>query len=302
MGTPDFAVPALERLIADGHEIVLAVTQEDKPKGRHQTLTPPPVKECAGKHGIAVYQPKTLKSDEAYELLKATDADVFAVVAYGKILPKRVLEIPPFGCVNVHGSLLPKYRGSAPIQWAILNGDTVTGVTTQLMNEGIDTGDILLTAERPIPEDMTAGELFDALCEDGAALLSATLNRLQKGDLQPQKQDETAASYITMLDKSMCPLDFTKPAQTLHNQVRGLHPWPVATCVWEDTVLKIHKTRVGRQTDAPAGTVVLLSPLTVACGDNTALEILELQAPGARRMAAEDFLRGHAVPIGTVLK
>lgn len=302
MGTPDFAVPALERLIADGHDIVLAVTQEDKPKGRHQTLTPPPVKECAEKYGITVYQPKTLKSDEAYEVLKATDADVFAVVAYGKILPKRVLEIPSLGCVNVHGSLLPKYRGSAPIQWAILNGDTVTGVTTQLMNEGIDTGDILLTTERPIPEDMTAGELFDALCEDGATLLSDTLKCLPKGDLQPQKQDEAAASYVTMLDKGMCPLNFTKSAQTLHNQVRGLHPWPVATCVWQDTVLKIHKTCVGGKTDAPAGTVVALSPLTVACGDNTALEILELQAPGARRMTAEDFLRGHAVPIGTVLK
>ncbi len=302
MGTPDFAVPALERLLADGHEVVLAVTQEDKPKGRHQTLTPPPVKECAEKHGIAVYQPKTLKSDEAYEILKATGADVFAVVAYGKILPQRVLDIPPLGCVNVHGSLLPKYRGSAPIQWAILNGDTVTGVTTQQMNAGIDTGDILLATQRAIPEDMTAGELFDALCEDGAALLSETLTRLQKGDLQPQKQDETAASYVTMLDKGMCPLDFTKAAQTLHNQVRGLHPWPVATCVWEDTVLKIHKTRVGGITDAPAGTVVSLSPFAVACGDNTTLEILEIQAPGARRMTAGDFLRGHAVPVGTLLK
>ncbi len=302
MGTPDFAVPSLERLIADGHEIVLAVTQEDKPKGRHQTLTPPPVKECAQKHGIAVYQPKTLKSDEAYETLQATGADVFAVVAYGKILPPRVLDIPPLGCVNVHGSLLPKYRGSAPIQWAILNGDAKTGVTTQLMNEGIDTGDILLMSERDIPDDMTAGELFDALCEDGAALLSETLVRLRKGDLQPQEQDESAASYITMLDKGMCPLDFAKDATALHNQVRGLHPWPVATCVLDDAVMKIHKTRVGGGTTAAAGTVVALSPLTVACGNGTTLEILELQAAGSRRMAAEDFLRGHALPVGTVLK
>ncbi len=302
MGTPDFAVPALERLLADGYEVVLAVTQEDKPKGRHQTLTPPPVKECAEKHGITVYQPKTLKSDEAYETLKATGADLFAVVAYGKILPKRVLEIPPFGCVNVHGSLLPKYRGSAPIQWAVLNGDTKTGVTTQLMNEGVDTGDILLTSERTIPADMTAGELFDALCEDGATLLSETLTRLLNGDIQPQKQDEAEASYVTMLDKSMCPLDFTKSAQTLHNRVRGLHPWPVATCVWEDTVLKIHKTHVGGNTDAAAGTVVSLSPFAVACGDKTTLEIVELQAPGSRRMAAADFLRGHTVSVGTLLK
>lgn len=302
MGTPDFAVPSLERLIADGHQVVLAVTQEDKPKGRHQVLTPPPVKECAQKHGIPVYQPKTLKNDEAYDVLKNAGADVFAVVAYGKILPSRVLEIPSLGCVNVHGSLLPKYRGAAPIQWAVLNGDTVSGVTTQLMNEGIDTGDILLTAERPVPDDMTAGELFDALCEDGAVLLSETLNRLVKGDLQPKKQDEAQASYVSMLDKSMCPLDFTKDAQTLHNQVRGLHPWPVATCVLDDAVLKIHKTRVGGKANAPVGTVVALSPLTVACGNGTALEILELQAAGSRRMTAEDFLRGHAVPIGTVLK
>lgn len=302
MGTPDFAVPSLERLIADGHEVVLAVTQEDKPKGRHQVLTPPPVKECAQAHGITVYQPKTLKSDEAYETLKAVNADVIAVVAYGKILPPRILQMTPFGAVNVHGSLLPKYRGSAPIQWAILNGDAVTGVTTQQMNEGIDTGDILLSCERAIPEDMTAGELFDVLCEDGAALLSETLEGLVSGTLKPQKQNEADASYISMLDKSICPLDFTKPALVLHNQVRGLHPWPVATCVLEDVQLKIHKTCVGGKVSGAVGEVVAVSPLTVACGDGLGLEILELQAPGSRRMAAADFLRGHPIAVGTVLK
>ncbi len=301
MGTPDFAVPSLERLLADGHEVVLAVTQEDKPKGRHQTLTPPPVKECALKNGIDVFQPKTLRDDAAYERLKAAGADIFVVVAYGKILPSRVLEIPRYGCINVHGSLLPKYRGSAPIQWAILNGDAVTGVTTQQMNEGIDTGDILLAIEREIPEDMTAGELFDALCGDGAVLLSDTLKQVAAGTLSPKKQDEAAATYVTMLDKGMCPLDFTKSAKELHNRVRGLHPWPVATCMLDDTVLKLHKTRIGGQTTEKAGTVIAVKPLTVACGDGVALEILELQAPGARRMAAEDFLRGHAVPIGTIL-
>lgn len=301
MGTPDFAVPSLERLLADGHEVVLAVTQEDKPKGRHQTLTPPPVKECALAHGIDVFQPKTLRDDAAYQRLKAAGADVFVVVAYGKILPSRILEIPRLGCINVHGSLLPKYRGSAPIQWAILNGDTVTGVTTQQMNEGIDTGDILLAVEREIPEDMTAGELFDALCEDGANVLSETLKQAEAGTLTPKKQMEAAATYITMLDKSMCPLDFAKPASALHNQVRGLHPWPVATCMLDDLVLKVHKTRVGGETTEAAGTIVAVKPLSVACGDGKVLEILELQAPGSRRMAAEDFLRGHAVPIGTML-
>ncbi len=302
MGTPDFAVPSFERLLKDGHEIVLAVTQEDKPKGRHQVLTPPPVKECALRHGVAVYQPKTLKSDEAYETLKAVNADLIAVVAYGKILPPRILEMTPYGAINVHGSLLPKYRGSAPIQWAVLNGDAVSGVTTQQMNEGIDTGDILMMSERAIPEDMTAGELFDALCEDGAELLSETITGVQNGTLTPQRQNEADASYISMLDKSMCPLDFSKSAWQLHNQVRGLHPWPVATCMLGDTQLKIHKTRVGEKTNAEAGKMITLTPFTVACGDGTALEILELQAPGSKRMAAADFLRGHAIPIGTVLK
>ncbi len=302
MGTPDFAVPSMERLLQDGHDIVLAVTQEDKPKGRHQVLTLPPVKECALQHGIPVLQPKTLKSDEVYEALKAVNADVIAVVAYGKILPPRVLEMTKYGAINVHGSLLPKYRGSAPIQWAVLNGDAVSGVTTQQMNEGIDTGDILLMSERAIPEDMTAGELFDALCEDGAALLSETMKRLEAGTLTPQKQNEADASYISMLDKSMCPLDFSKPARVLHNQVRGLHPWPVATCLLLETQLKIHKTRVGGTANGEPGKVVALSPLTVACGDGKALEILELQAPGSRRMAAEDFLRGHPIAIGTFLK
>lgn len=302
MGTPDFAVPSMERLLQDGHEIVLAVTQEDKPKGRHQTLTPPPVKECALRHCIPVLQPKTLKSDEVFEHLKAVNADVIAVVAYGKILPPRILEMTKYGAINVHGSLLPKYRGAAPIQWAVLNGDAVSGVTTQQMNEGIDTGDILLMSERIVPEDMTAGELFDALCEDGAALLSETMKQLEAGTLKPQKQNEAEATYISMLDKSMCPLDFAKPAQVLHNQVRGLHPWPVATCVLGDTLLKIHKTRVGGSINEDPGKVVALSPLSVACGDGKVLEILELQAPGSRRMAAADFLRGHPIPMETVLK
>lgn len=302
MGTPDFAVPSMERLLADGHEIVLAVTQEDKPKGRHQTLTPPPVKVCAITHGIPVLQPKTLKSDEVYAALKAANADVIAVVAYGKILPPRVLEMTKHGAINVHGSLLPKYRGAAPIQWAILNGDPVTGVTTQQMNEGIDTGDILLMSERPISEDMTAGELFDILCEDGAALLSETLKQLEAGTLKPQKQNDAKATYVSMLDKSMCPLDFAKTATVLHNQVRGLQPWPVATCQLGDTLLKVHKTRVGGAAVGEPGKVIALTPLAVACGDGTALEILEIQAPGSRRMATEDFLRGHPIQIGSTIK
>lgn len=298
MGTPDFAVPSLKALLAAGHTVTLAVTQADKPVGRHQTLTPPPVKQCALKNGIPVFQPKTLKSEESFARIAAEKPDVIVVVAYGKILPASLLALPPFGAVNVHGSLLPQYRGAAPIQWAVLNGDAVAGVTTMQMDAGIDTGDMLLTCSRPVPQDMTAGELFDLLAADGAKLLCETLESMQNGSLHPQKQDGEAASYAPMLDKTMSPLDFQKSAKSLHDQVRGLQPWPTATCRLGDAVLKIHKTRVGGHTTEDAGVIVSLSPLSVACGDGGVLEILELQYPGSRRMAAADFLRGHPLCCG----
>ncbi len=228
----------------------------------------------------------------------AEKPDVIVVVAYGKILPASLLALPPFGAVNVHGSLLPRYRGAAPIQWAVLNGDAVAGVTTMQMDAGIDTGDMLLTCSRPVPQDMTAGELFDLLSADGAGLLCETLESMQNGTLHPQKQDGDAASYAPMLDKTMSPLDFQKSAKSLHDQVRGLQPWPTATCRFGDAVLKIHKTRVGGHTTEDAGVIVSLSPLSVACGDGGVLEILELQYPGSRRMAAADFLRGHPLCCG----
>lgn len=302
MGTPDFAVPSLEKLIADGHQVVLAVTQEDKPKGRHQVLTPPPVKVCAEQHGIPVFQPKSMKNDDTFARLQETAPDVIVVVAYGKILPQRVLDLPRYGAINVHGSLLPRYRGAAPIQWAVLNGDTRAGITTMQMNAGLDTGDMLLTCDRPVPEDMTAGELFDALCEDGAQLLSETLKKLEAGEITPVPQNEAEASYAPMLSKEMCPLDFSKDAKTLHNQVRGLHPWPVATCQLGDTCIKVHKTQLAGDTNEQPGQVICVSPLVVSCGNGTALQILELQCAGSRRMAASDFLRGHPVAIGTPVK
>lgn len=302
MGTPDFAVPSLEQLLADGHEIVLAVTQADKPRGRHQELTPPPVKSCALQHGIPVFQPTTLRDEAAVTRLRDARPDVLVVVAYGKLLPETVLSLPRFGAINVHGSLLPRYRGAAPIQWTVLNGETRAGITTMQMNAGLDTGDILLQCSRGVPEDMTSGELFDLLCKDGAALLSDTLRQLEAGMLQPQKQDDAAATYAPMLSKEMCPLDFSKSAETLHNQVRGLHPWPVATCLLGDRILKIHKTRVGGSTDAEPGKVIFLSPLSVVCGDRRVLEILEVQSAGSRRMPAQEFLRGHAVELGTILR
>ncbi len=302
MGTPDFAVPCLERLFTEGHEVSLVVTRADQPKGRGHKMTPPPVKECALSHGVPVLQPTTLKDDEVYDRLKAENADVFVVVAYGRLLPQRVLDLPRYGCVNIHASLLPKYRGAAPIQWAVLNGETESGVTSMLMDAGLDTGDMLLSAKVAITPDMTGGELHDALSVLGSDVLAQTLTALSEGTLTPEKQGETTTAYAAMLDKSLCPLDFTKTAQTLHNQVRGLNPWPSAHCRCEGKILKVHKTAVGEAVSAPIGTIVKLDPLTVACGENSSLMFLEIQAEGSKRMAVADFLRGHALAVGTVLE
>ncbi len=301
MGTPDFAVPCLERLLSDGHDVALVVTQPDKSVGRKQILTPPAVKRCAITHNLPVYQPSSMKTDESYETLKAIGADAIVVVAYGKILPKRILDLTPYGCINVHGSLLPKYRGAAPIQWAVLNGDAESGVTTMQLDEGVDTGDILLMSHCPIGDTMTGGELFDRLAAEGARLLSCTLDGLVRGEITPMPQPTEGACYATMLNKSMCPLDWRKSARVLHNQVRGLNPWPVATCRVEGKTVKVFRARIGAATSAAAGSVVCALPLTVACGDGNTLVLEEIQAEGSRRMAAEDYLRGHPIAVGTVL-
>ena len=300
MGTPAFAVPSLERLIADGYEVTLCVTQPDKPVGRKQVLTPPPVKDCALKHGIPVYQPTSMKTDEALDTLKAHAPDLIVVAAYGKILPKAVLELPKYGCINVHASLLPEYRGAAPIQWAVLRGEREAGVTTMQMDVGLDTGDMLLRSSREVPQDMTAGELHDLLSVDGAALLSETLVRLEAGTLEPTKQPEESF-YAPMLDKSLSPMDFGKTAWELHNQVRGLNPWPSASCCLHGKSMKVHKSEIGGETDAAPGTVCALDPLSVACGDGKSLRLLEVQYEGKQRMKAADFLRGHAVTLGEPL-
>ena len=302
MGTPDFAVPSLERLLADGHTVSLVVTQPDKPVGRKQILTPPAVKVCAEANGLPVYQPTSMRTQEAYDRLAEEQADAIIVVAYGKILPKPILDLTPGGCINVHGSLLPRYRGAAPVQWAVINGDAEAGVTTMLLDEGVDTGAMLLKLSRPLDDAVTGGELFDLLAADGAELLSQTLDQLQAGTLKPIPQPEEGACYASMLDKSMCPLDWQKSARTLHNQVRGMNPWPVATCRVDGKTMKIHVTRVGEPTDQPAGTVVAVSPLTVACGDGNTLILDEIQAEGSRRMAALDYLRGHPIAVGTIFE
>lgn len=302
MGTPEFAVPSLKRLLQDGHEVALVVTQPDKPVGRKHLLTPPPVKAYALTENLPVFQPEKLKTDEVYERLSAMRPDVMVVVAYGRILSQRLLDLPRYGCINVHGSLLPKYRGAAPIQWTVLNGEREAGVTTMQMDAGLDTGDMLKVVRRPVPEDMTSGELYGLLAEDGAQALSDTLRELEAGTLTRTPQPQTGDSYAPMLDKSLSPLDFTKPAPQLHNQVRGLNPWPSASCLLDGKTLKIHRSRVAAGGNAAApGTVVSAAPLVVACGGGTALELCEVQYEGGRRMAAADFLRGHPLPVGTVI-
>lgn len=291
MGTPDFAVVSLEQLINDGHEISAVFTKVDMPRGRKMIMTPPEVKVCAESHGLIVYQPATLKDPEAIETIKKLNPDVIVVVAYGKLLPKEVLDIPPLGCINLHGSLLPKYRGAAPIQWTVLNGDKIGGVTTMYMGEGLDTGDVIETYETEVSEDETSGELFDRLAQEGARLLSHTLELLKSGKVERKPQDESKATYAPMLDKAMCVIDWRKSASEVHNLVRGLNPWPVALTTLEGKRIKIIKTKKSDKKGKP-GYVVSVNPLTVACADG-AVEILTLQPEGKKTMDSKSFLMGH---------
>ncbi len=299
MGTPDFAVPSLNAVCEAGHTVKLVITQPDKPKGRKLLLTAPPVKARALELGLPVEQPEILRDANIPEKAAALEVDCIVVAAYGKILRKDVLEAAPLGCINVHSSLLPRYRGAAPINWAVINGDKISGVSTMQLDEGVDTGDILLQAETPIRPDETAGELHDRLAQMGAELLVKTLELAQKGELRPVKQDNELSCYAPMLDKNLSLIDWSKPAQAVHDLVRGIQPWPVAQTMLSGSVMKIHKTRVVNGS-GQSGEVICSSPLTVACGEG-AVEILELQAVGGKRMAASDYLRGHPVEKGIIL-
>ena len=300
MGTPDFAVPALEKLAQSPDYTVAAVfTQPDKPKGRKMVMTPPDVKVCAEKLGIPVFQPSSMRSEEAYNSLKELNPDVIVVAAYGQILPKAVLDLPKFGCVNIHGSLLPKYRGAAPIQQSVLDGEKVTGVTTMLMDVGLDTGDILLKAETEIGENETAGELFDRLAVLGGELIVETLDKLKKGEITPQKQDESLATHTSKITKELCPIDFNMSAFEVHNKVRGLNPWPVAVTEIAGKTVKVYSSRVSDMSGA-AGTILSLKPFVVACGDKS-VELIEIQPQGKKRMTAQAFLAGHKLNIGDKL-
>lgn len=299
MGTPDFAVPALKSLASSEHEVCAVFTQPDKPRGRKMILTPPEVKVCAQSLNIPVYQPESMKNGDALEIINQYNPDVIVVAAYGKILPKAVLDAPKFGCVNIHGSLLPKYRGAAPIQQSVLNGDRVTGITTMLMDVGLDTGNILLTEETQIGENETSGELFDRLAELGGNLILKTLSALEKGEITPKKQDESLATHTSKIDKSLCPIDFSKSAFEVHNKVRGLNPWPVATTKIGGKNIKVYSTRLCLKS-GKNGEVISTKPLVVACGEKS-VEILELQPEGKKRMTADAFLAGHKLEIGDII-
>ena len=300
MGTPDFAVPSLQALLDAGHEVCAVYTQPDKPQGRKQILTAPPVKVLALAHNIPVYQPATFKNEEEQQKLRALAPEVIIVVAYGKLLPKPVLDIPPRGCINVHGSLLPRWRGAAPIQWAVIAGDQKAGVTTMQMAEGLDTGDMLLTYETAIGARETAGELFDRLAQAGAELLVRTLAELDS--ITPRPQDDSQSCYAHMLDKQMAVIDWAKSAHEIDCLIRGLNPWPIALTTLSGARLKIYAAEPVSGTGKP-GEVLESDPkkgLTIACGEG-ALALREVQLVGGKRMQSADFLRGHAISKGTIL-
>ena len=295
MGTPDIAATCLKQILSDNFQVVGVYTQPDRPKGRGMKMTYSPVKEVALEHDIPVFQPENFREEETVEQLRSLQPDVVAVVAYGRILPQKVLDIVPNGFINIHASLLPQYRGAAPYQWAVLDGLTETGVSAQFMVRQMDAGDVVGVAKTAIGPNETAGELLDRLAVLGAALLSETLTKFQNKALIPVAQDESKVSIAPMLDKTMCPIDFTKSAQQVHNRVRGLNPWPVATTCIQGTNFKVYATViVDNPVNAPAGTILGLTKtgLQIACGEG-AVEIRILQAEGGKRMAAPDYFRGH---------
>ena len=305
MGTPDFAVGALEAIVAAGHTVTAVVTQPDKAKGRSGQAQFPPVKECAVKHGILVFQPVKIKAPEAVEELKKCEADIFVVAAFGQILSKEILDMPKFGCVNIHASLLPKYRGAAPINWCIINGEKETGVTIQQMNEGVDTGDILAVKSMTIAPDETAESLFDKLSRLGAELIVETLPKLERGEITPVPQDEALASHTKMMSKSLGRIDWNNDAVSIERLVRGLNSWPSAYTFWNKKSLKLWRCEVidvESENAALAGKVIAVSrdSFDVACKKG-ALRVWELQLEGKKRMDARMFLMGNQVNVGDLL-
>ena len=300
MGTPDFASASLKKLIDERFDVVGVFTQPDKPKGRGMELCASPVKELTLENGLPVFQPVKMRDGTALAQIKALEPDILVVVAYGRILPDDILAVPKYGAINVHGSLLPKYRGAAPIQWAVLNGDKITGVTTMYLASEMDTGDIIYTAETEIGEYETSGELFDRLKDMGAELLVKTLRDIDAGIAPRTPQDHSKASYVTMLDKSICPIDWNKTPREVLKHIYGLQPWPVATMELEGKTVRVFAAKyTDGKTEKVPGAVVSTDKggLEIACAGGETLLITELQAPGKKRMGAEDYLRGHQIKV-----
>ena len=300
MGTPDFASASLEKLLTEGFNVVGVFTQPDKPKGRGMEMAFSPVKQVALAHELPVYQPVKMRDGTVYEAIKALEPDILVVVAYGRILPDDILAVPRYGAVNVHGSLLPKYRGAAPIQWSVLNGDKVTGVSTMYLASEMDTGDVIYTAETEIGEFETSGELFDRLKDMGAELLVRTLRDIEAGIAPRTPQDHSKASYVGMLDKSYSPIDWTKDARAVIKWIYGLNPWPIATAELDGAVYKIFEAGyTENHSDKAPGSVIYAGEkgIEVVCGSGETVMITELQAPGKKRMKAADFLRGRKIKV-----
>ena len=302
MGTPDFAVPSLNALVEAGHDVCGVFSQPDKPVGRHQNkLKATPVKECALSHNIPVFQPVSMKDGTAYEQLKELNPDLIVVAAYGRLLPEEILNLPPNGCINVHSSLLPKYRGAAPINWAVINGDAETGVTIMHMAKELDAGDIIGQIVTPIDPDEFVEQVHDRLAQLGGKLLVGVVSELENGTATRTPQDPAQVTYAPMLSRELCPIDWNQSAKAIHNKVRGLVPWPATStnCFTTDPVKVFNVTETGEKTGKGPGTVVAAGKegIDIACGDGLILRILELQAPGSRRMAAADYLRGHPLDV-----
>ncbi len=303
MGTPEFAVPCLDILIKDGHSICGVVTQPDKPKGRGHKMMPPPVKVCAQENNIPVFQPETLKGEAFLQELKQLNPELVVVVAYGKILPEYFLNYPKHGCINVHGSLLPKYRGAAPIQWSIINGESETGITTMYMEKGLDTGDMILKSSTHISPDDTYGTLHDRLSEIGAQLISKTVAAVEDGSITREKQNDELSSYAPMISKDTGHINWSEPSDKILNLIRGLNPFPACYTMYGDEVLKIYHAKKGSYKEGICGEFSILDKcFEIMCGDGCTILVDEIQFKGGKRMSVSGYLNGHSVDESIVLK
>ena len=302
MGTPDFAVPCLEKLVECGHDVVGVFTQPDKPVGRKRIITPPEVKVCAIKHGIEVYQPEKMRDGTAFEIIKELNPELIVVVAYGKILPKNILDFPKYGCINIHGSLLPKLRGAAPIQWSVINGDEYAGVTSMMMNEGLDTGDMILKREVKIDFNETSGQLYERLSFVGAEVLEDTLVQIEHGTIECVPQNDDESTYAPLLNKELSEINWNDPALMVYNKIRGLNPWPIAVTFIDGVKFKIFESQYIEKVNGTAGEIVENNKkLVIACGDGSGISIKTLQPDGKKQMDIVAYLSGNKLEKGKII-